>query len=385
MRIGINVHLLSTTHTGIQHYIRALVPELIAQASEHEVVLYGEASQMPAPTDGRVRWVSAARPLRSGAQRVVWEQTVLPHLLRRQRIDALFSPAFTWPMLWTGTGAVTVHDLNFEVSPQTIHPIRRAYLRRITRWSSHRAPWVIAISQATASDIVRLYRVPEQKMRVIPYGLDATFTRDNACALEPMVRQRYGLPERFLLFVGTLEPRKNLPRLLEAYARARQQTSLPPLVLVGAPGWQHERIAAQACRLGIGGQLVFAGYIPREHLPGVYAAAWALLYPPLYEGFGLPPLEAMGCGTPVLTSSTSALPEVVGDAALLVNPTDVEQIAEGIHHITHDTALRERLVAHGFQRVTQFRWDVAAKRTLEVICGAWSCAKERIRLLGEGG
>lgn len=377
MRIGVNVHLLSTTHTGIQHYIRALVPELVAQATSHEIVLYGEPSQLPVSAGERVRWVSASRPLRSGVQRVLWEQTVLPRLLWRDRVDVFFSPAFILPMRWNGAGVVTVHDLNFEVSPETIHPIRRAYLRRITRRSVHRARKVIAISQSTASDIVRLYGVPDEKIAVIPYGLDAIFTPENARALEPMVRQSYPLPERFLLFVGTLEPRKNLPRLLEAYALARQHADLPPLVLAGAPGWQHERILTQARDLGVESHIVFAGYIPREHLPGVCAAASALLYPSLYEGFGLPPLEAMGCGTPVLVSNTSAMPEVVGDGGVLVDPRDVQQIADGILRITQEEMLRQQIAERGLERAKRFRWEEAARRTSAVLEDACSSSAAR--------
>lgn len=368
MRIGINVHLLSTTHTGIQHYIRALVMELVAHASStHEVVLYGESAHLPLPAGVCVQWVSSARPLRSGAQRVLWEQTVLPRLLWRDGIQVFFSPAFILPVLWNGAGVVTVHDLNFEVSPQTIHPVRRAYLRAITRHSVRRARAVIAISGATREDIMRFYGVPAGKIAVIPYGLDAFFNPDNARQLEPMVRERYRLPEEFLLFVGTLEPRKNLLRLLEAYALALRQSSLPPLVLAGAPGWQHERILAQARRLGIEGNLLFAGYVPREHLPGVYASARALLYPSLYEGFGLPPLEAIGCGTPVLASNLSAMPEVVGDAGLLVDPFNVPEMAEGIVRVTWDDALRRQVVERGRERALRFRWDEAARQTLQVL------------------
>ncbi|GBC95572.1 GDP-mannose-dependent alpha-(1-6)-phosphatidylinositol monomannoside mannosyltransferase [bacterium HR16] len=377
MRVGINVHLLSTTHTGIQHYIRALVPEMATQATSHEIVLYGESAQLPVPAGEQVRWVPASRPLRSGAQRVLWEQTVLPRQLRRDGVDVFFSPAFVLPILWGGAGVVTVHDLNFEVSPETIHPVRRAYLRRITRWSAQRARKVIAISQSTASDIVRLYSVPSQKLVVIPYGLDAMFNPENARALEPMVRKRYSLPERFLLFVGTLEPRKNLPRLLEAYTLARRQANLPPLVLVGAPGWQHERILAQARRLGIERHILFAGYIPREHLPGVYAAASALLYPSLYEGFGLPPLEAMGCGTPVLASNTSAMPEVVGDGGILIDPRDVQKIADGILRITLDEMLRQQVIKRGLERAKLFRWDEVAEHTLRVLEEAYSPSSAR--------
>ncbi len=368
MRIGINVHLLSTTHTGIQHYIRALVTELVAHASPtHEVVLYGESAHLPLPAGVCVQWVSSARPLRSGARRVLWEQTILPRLLRRDGIQVFFSPAFILPVLWNGAGVVTVHDLNFEVSPQTIHPVRRAYLRAITRRSVRHARAVIAISGATREDIMRFYGVHTGKIAVIPYGLDGFFNPDNARQLEPIVRERYRLPEEFLLFVGTLEPRKNLLRLLEAYALALRQSSLPPLVLAGAPGWQHERIRAQARWLGIEEKILFAGYVPREHLPGVYASARALLYPSLYEGFGLPPLEAMGCGTPVLVSNLSAMPEVVGDAGLLVDPFNVPEMAEGIVRVTWDDALRRQVVERGRERALRFRWDESARQTLSVI------------------
>lgn len=367
MRAGINLHLLSTTHTGIQHYIRSLVPSLIAQGAKHQFVLFGDSAQLEGLPHDRVEWVSTASPLRSGWRRVVWEQLRLPALLPRYEVQVFFSPAFALPLSWKGRGVVVVHDLNFEVSPQTIHPVRRIYLQQITRRSVHNAAAVVAISQATANEVIQRYQVPEQKVRVIPYGLDATFTPEHASQLEAQCRRLYQLPERFLLFVGTLEPRKNLLRLLEGYAIAHREVSLPPLLLVGAPGWQHHRIQQRACDLGIAERIQFAGYIPREHLPGVYAAATALLYPSLYEGFGLPPLEAMGCGTPVLASNTSAIPEVVGEAGLLVDPYDVQAVAWGILRVATEEGLRQQLIAAGLQRARQFSWEKAAQRTLALL------------------
>lgn len=367
MRVGVNVHLLSTVHTGIQHYIRALLPQLVAQASGDEFVLYGEQQYLPLPTGERIRWVKGRSSLRSAVRRVLWEQTILPQLLRRDRIEVFFSPAFVLPLGWHRAGVVTVHDLNFEVSPHTIHPLRRAYLRRFTRWSVRRARKVIVISQAIALDLIRLYRAPAEKLTVIPYGLDEMFNPDYALQMATLAKQTYCLPEHYLLYVGTLEPRKNLPRLLEGYARALSQAELPPLVLVGAGGWQHKRICSMARDLQVDNRVFLAGYIPREHLPGVYASATALLYPSLYEGFGLPPLEAMGCGTPALVSNVSAMPEVVGDAAVLVDPYKAESIAQGILLVCTDDCVRQQSVQKGLERARQYRWDVAARQTLQVI------------------
>lgn len=257
---------------------------------------------------------------------------------------------------------LTVHDLIFRHLPEHHKRLNRWYLNLTLPLYCRRASHIIAVSEATRADISAAYRVPPEKITVI-YEAAAPDFRPQSPERVAAVRVRHHLPERYLLFVSTIEPRKNLTRLLHAWEPLYLAGAAPPLVLVGKRGWLEgdffAALEASPARAGV----LRTGYILDEDLPALYAGATAFVFPSLYEGFGLPPLEAMACGTPVICANTSSLPEVVGDAALGFDPRDVEAIREAVRQVAQDAPLRDELRARGLRRAAQFSWEQAARET----------------------
>jgi glycosyltransferase involved in cell wall biosynthesis len=254
-----------------------------------------------------------------------------------------------------------VHDLSFMRVPECSQPSLRAYLLRVVPSSVRRADLVLADSDSTRSDVIELLGVSPDRVRVIYPGVDACFRRVQDTRLLADVRQRYHLPERFVLSVGTLQPRKNLARLIEAYAQARLDADVK-LVIAGGTGWMYEGIFRRVEELRLQNEVYFPGYVVEEDLPALYSLADLFVFPSLYEGFGLPPLEAMACGTPVVTSNVSSLPEVVGDAALMVDPRDVEALANAMGQALGEPSLRTAMVQRGRAQAQGFTWARAAER-----------------------
>jgi len=281
-------------------------------------------------------------------------------------VDLLHALAFVTPLLSPCPAVVTVYDLSFLLYPESFKRFKRFYLGTFTRLSARKARRIITISESTKRDVVRLLGVSPEKVEVVYCGIDDAFhplAEDQAAAL----RSKRGLPERFVLFVGTIEPRKNIGRLIEAYARLRSASSRGvKLVIGGAKGWLYEDVFARVEELGLEGQVMFPGYIPASELPLWYNAAELFVYPSLYEGFGLPPLEAMACGTPVITANTSSLPEVVGEAGLTVDPLDVEGLAEAMRRVLGNEALQQEMRERGLQRAKGFSWMKTAQETMQV-------------------
>ena len=230
------------------------------------------------------------------------------------------------------------------------------------RISVRRARRVVAVSESTKQDIVRIYDISPEKIDVVHNGVDTSFRplpADQVAAF----RQQKGLPERFALFVGTLEPRKNVVRLVEAYARLPK--GRPPLVLVGGKGWFYDEIFRRVEALELTGEVHFSGFVPAEDLPLWYNAADLFVYPSVYEGFGLPALEAMACGTAVITSTASSLPEVVGKAGRLVDPTDTEALATAMEQVLGDREMQEQMQTAGLVQAAGFSWEKAARLTAD--------------------
>ncbi len=258
---------------------------------------------------------------------------------------------------------ITIHDLSFIRFPELFRPANRLYLSAMTRVSARRARRIIAVSAHTRSATVQLLGVPAERIDVVYHGVEPTFrplSPDDVAEF----RRRRGLPERFVLAVGTLEPRKNHVRLLEAFARARDATV--KLIFVGGKGWLYDELFTRVEQLGLRDAVCFPGYVENGELPYWYNAALCLAYPSLYEGFGLPVLEAQACGTPVLTSNLTSLTEAAGDAALLVDPYDVEALAAGLEQLLKDRPLRDELRERGIAHARQFSWPRAAQETVSV-------------------
>ena len=375
MRIGVDYSAAVWQGAGIGRYTRALVGELLRLDRENRYVLIYPAGfpGRPAPFLPHLRHLNhpglrlRPLPLSDRYQAILWQRLRLPLPVELfcGRLDLFYSPDFVLPPQLAGRRILTIHDLAFLVHPECAVPSLGWYLRRAIPRSIARADLLLADSWHTRRDLVGLLGVPPERVEVVYPGVEPAFRPLERAALEE-VRARYGLPERFLLTVGTIEPRKNLPRLLEALSGLPERLRLP-LVVVGRPGWLYEESFAAVERWGLQGQVRFLGFVPQEDLPALYNLALALVYPSLYEGFGLPPLEAMACGTPVLTGRVSSLPEVVGEAAVLVDPADVSSIREGLQRLLEDEALRERLRQAGPERAREFTWEKAAGRLQEAM------------------
>ena len=370
MRVLLN-GLQAGNRSGTGRYVAELARRLPGLADDVEVaLLWPRHVPPPAGAEDACVLVDSRSPLR----RLWQDQFGIRALRKRIGADVVHFPANVGPLLAMDGAVLTVHDLSFLRGPQWYRRNRAAYYRYAVRRSARLAARVIVDSQATAADVIGLLGVPEDRIDVVPLGVghefrcgyhaQTGFGRGAPPPLQTDVRERYRLPERFFLFVGTLEPRKNLVRLIDAFTRIAAECEYD-LVLAGRDGWKVAPMRAAAAASPHAHRIHFPGFVADEDLPAVLSAAHALVWPSLYEGFGLPPLEAMACGTPVVTSNTSSLPEVVGDAALQVDPNDLEALADAMRAVATDAALRDNLVEKGAHRAAQFTWDRTAQLTLD--------------------
>jgi glycosyltransferase involved in cell wall biosynthesis len=379
MRIGFNAHLLSFAsgyrRAGVSQYTEQLLRHFAATALDENdaLTVYGgsdEAARAWMRERPSVRYRASRLPTGSAPGRILWEQTVAPIVTRRDHLDLLFCPVNVVPLAGIVPSVVTVHDLAFLAHPEAFHPSKRRYLTLMTRLSVHRARRVIAVSAHTGDDLVRHFHVAPDKVTVIPNAMDDRFRpATDPDALSQFTRDHH-LPERFILFVGTLEPRKNLRRLIEAFARIARADGDVALVIVGASGWMTSDLAPLVQRLTLTERVIFTGYVPDDELPLWYQSATIFCYPSLYEGFGLPVLEAMACGTPVVTSSTSSLPELTGSAAALVDPTDVATLADVLLALLNDAPRRAEMRRAGLERARTYSWERTAAAIYTVITEA---------------
>ncbi|MBN1484694.1 MAG: glycosyltransferase family 4 protein [Chloroflexia bacterium] len=378
MHVAIDYSAAVWQGAGIGRYSRALVGALLRLDRENRyTLLYPRGwPGRPAPFLGHLAALRRRHPnlrlrplpLSDRWTAILWQRLRLPLPVELfcGRVDCFYSPDFVLPPQIGGRRVLTVHDLAFMVHPECAVPSLEWYLHGAVSRALERADLVLADSECTRQDLIRLKGADPQRVRVLYLGVEEDFRPlEDHAALE-RVRARYELPERFLFTVGTIQPRKNLPRLLQALASLPEALRLP-LVVAGKPGWLYEETFAAVERLSLQSWVRFLGFTPDEDLPALLNLALALVYPSLYEGFGLPPLEAMACGTPVLTSDAASLPEVVGEAAVLVDPLDVAGIAAGLRRLIEDGALRQSLRAAGLERARGFSWERSARQLLEFL------------------
>jgi len=366
-QIGLDAHLLSLRPgyraAGVSHLIYHLLMHLPAasDALRYTAFLSEPCPELPA----QIRQQVSALPTRQPLVRILWEQLVAPVAAWRQGIDLWHALVNVQPVLLPRPAIVTIPDLSYLLYPELFQRGKRLYNRLFGHWTARRARHIIAISQSTKEDIVRHYRVSPNKISVIYPGMDEGFYPVDDAAAARAFRMRKGLPEHIILFVGTIEPRKNLVRLLQAFAMLRPSGNLPHhLVIGGGKGWMYEQVFATVQELGLGDRVRFVGFIPQEELADWLRAADLFVYPSLFEGFGLPPLEALACGTPVIVSDISSLPEVVGEAALKVDPYRPEEMAAAMRRVLTDRALAAQLRAAGPQQAARFSWQRAAQETV---------------------
>ncbi len=374
MRIGIDVRMMYYSGAGIGQYIRRLVSSLARIISEDEVVLFQSRHEKRLPVDNpHFTW----RPLLTPAHHR-FEQLSLPVELLLSGLDVLHSPDFIPPMRKPFRSVVTVHDLAFLRFPHFLTKESAKYYGQIDD-ALKRSDQVIAVSEATKLDLVQLLGVNPNRISVIHEAADPTFhVVDDATALSA-VRKRYNLPGPFILFVSTIEPRKNLPTLLRAFKQLLDLQVTPgsagrgadpcqplTLAIVGKRGWLYEDVFATAEDLELGDRARFLGRVPLEDLLLLYNSAAVFVQPSLYEGFGLPPLEAMMSGAPVIVSDAASLPEVVGEAGIKIPPMDGELWVESLRQVLTDPERRAEMVRLGLEQATHFSLDRMARETLAV-------------------
>ncbi len=365
MRVGIDARLLAYRQGGTSVYTRQLLHHLPLAAPKDDFVALTSRKQpryagQPAAVDSHPLWTPPHHHL---------EQWSLPVELVPARLDLLHSVDFIAPTHRPCPAVITVHDLAFLVYPDTMTTESHRYYGQIGK-AVAAADAIIAVSEATRRDLERLLHVPPERVQVVHHGVADVYGPRPAEEVEAFCKA-HELPSTFMLWVGALEPRKNLPCLFRAVASATPSLpdALRTLVIVGVKGWTFEQAQQEFERLGLAAQTILFGDATEDDLAMLYNAAWVFAYPSLYEGFGLPPLEAMACGTPVLSANVSAMPEVLGDAARFFDPQDDQALAGLLRELALDEPQQQRLAAAGRARAAGFTWEATARATLDVYRG----------------
>jgi glycosyltransferase involved in cell wall biosynthesis len=335
--------------------------------SEFEFIVFaqpGGRRLIDIPESSRIHWVET--PSINPGLRLVWEQTLFPRLIRKSAVKLLHSLHYTRPYLLPCHSVVTFHDMTFFLYPHLHTRTKRIFFPLAIRLSARTAQALIADSESTRQDAIRILKIPPHKIVAVQLGVDPKFRLiEDLLALE-RVRQEYKLPDQFILYVGLVEPRKNVPLLIRAYKNLVEQGFTIPLVIVGRFGWMYNEVFDQIERLGLKERVHFTGYIPADDLPCVYNLARLFVYPTQYEGFGFPALEAMACGVPLITSAVSSLPEIVGDAGLLVMPGAEDALTQAMGSVLRSADLQAEMSHKGPIQAAQFTWERTAQSTLQV-------------------
>jgi glycosyltransferase involved in cell wall biosynthesis len=362
MRIAIDAHMVGTRETGNETYVVNLIKALGKIDPDNEYVLLSDdPSLLPAELSAPPNF-SAVQVL--PATSLIRIPVSMPYIAWRERYDLLHVNYVAPPVSPVPT-VVTIHDISYEFVPEFFSPRDRWLLSALVPFSASRAAKIIAVSEHTKRDIVKEYGVPSDKVVVTHEAAASRFRPIPDAQQTRGIRDKYGISNSFILTVGNLQPRKNLGRLIEAFIQLRQRiVSEPQLVIVGQPSWRESDVYRLVHDRGLLDQVVFTGYVPDDDLPLLFSAATIFVYPSLYEGFGLPPLEAMACGAPVIASNVSSLPEVLGDGALLVDPYDVEGLAQAMLDLLTDPARLRAVAARGLARSRTFTWENTARQTL---------------------
>jgi glycosyltransferase involved in cell wall biosynthesis len=366
VHIAIDAHSVGTGLAGNETYAANLVEALAEVDGENRYTVYVTREEAAARFGGRWPNVSVRRTLPHTP--LVRIPLTLSAELRRRPVDVLHVQ-YTAPPFAPCPVVATIHDLSFEHLPETFKRRSRVQLRLTVRATARHAAHVIAPSEHTRRDLLETYGLDPARVTAIPLAVAPHFRPVASAGELGRVRQRYGIAGEYVLAVGSIQPRKNLGRLVRAYAtlrRARGRSNLPQLVLVGRKAWLYGETLRAIEAEGLGDAVVLTGYVSEGDLPALYSGALCFAYPSYFEGFGLPPLEAMSCGAPVLTGNLTSLPEVVGDAGLTVDPFDTEAMAEALARLIDDAALRADLRVRGLERARGFDWRDTARMTLQI-------------------
>jgi glycosyltransferase involved in cell wall biosynthesis len=361
--VGIDAHALGNSKSGNETYYEQLLKHLLSPISNgiHYVIYYTHAKaahKIQKSTNVRLKRIRPSSPV----LRIPYS---FPLEIRREQLD-LFHAQFIIPPFCKCKTVTTIPDIAYEHFPDLFSPFETFRSKLLIRRSARSADHIITVSNYSKADLARTYDIDPSKITVTYEAAGDSFTVKDCDACKEHITRAYGIRDPFVLYVGRLQARKNLPRLLRAFARLKAEGIQHRLVLVGKRDWMFERIFAQVRALQLEPFVTFTGYVPSEDLPLFYGAADVFVYPSLFEGFGLPVIEAMACGTPVVTSFGSSLEEIAGDAAVLVDPHSEDSIVNGLRRVLADRALTLALRDKGLRRSREFHCDYTARQTVEV-------------------
>lgn len=368
MHIGFDATALPNLPVGAGNYIIQLARALAQQPDIDRLTVFVQRRRqalmgLDTAVPDRVQLVPVA-DLPVGP-RLLWEQIALPRLVKSLGIELLHSPHYTQPLAPPCRSVVTFHDMTFLLFPHLHTRPKRLLFPGYIRHSARRADALIADSESTRQDAMRLLHIPPEKITAIPLGVRAEFRPVHDVEAQNLLRQRYALPEKFILYVGALEPRKNLPVLLDAFRRAAANLPGYHLVLAGRLGWHYQAILEQMKGPGLRERVRHIGYVSDSHMPTLYSLASVFVYPSAYEGFGLPVLEALACGVPVVSTRVSSIPEIAGEAAILLPPGDVPALEQALVALADDDH-RQELARRGPARAALFSWERCARETIQI-------------------
>jgi glycosyltransferase involved in cell wall biosynthesis len=361
MKIAVDVHSLGSGAAGNETFWEQLLRGLVLDKSKNEYILLYAYPGVPERTllDARFRWVAVPR---NWFHRVA---VALPRALRGEQPDLLHCQYVLPPFLRCAT-VLTIHDLAHEHYPEYQHPVESLAMRKLVRGAARRADRVITVSEFCADDISQTYRIPREKISVTYETVSQRFQPGDKELAREKLAHKYALTSEYLLYVGRIQARKNLVRLVEAFNCVRRKGANIKLVMVGKRDYGSDQVLAKVGELALDQEVVFPGYVAAEDLPLFYQAAEAFVFPSLFEGFGLPVLEALASGVPTITSQGSALEEVAGDGALIVDPRDTEAMTTAMQRVLSDGQLRNDLVARGLRRSAEFTVQKFAAKVLDV-------------------
>jgi len=366
LRIAIDAHSVGTGLGGNESYAINLIEALAEIDPTNEYTIY--VTKPAARERFENRWPNFSIRSTLPHTPLIRIPLSLSRELRRNPVDVLHVQ-FTAPPFAPCPVVVSIHDLSFEHFPQTFKRRSRFQLRMTVRKSAREAEQILTLSEFVRNDVIKTYGISGDKITAIPLAAPDRFAPVHDQKELQRIRQKYGINGDYILAVGAIQPRKNLPRLIEAYSFLRgvhSNDKLPRLVLVGKLAWLYEETLRRIEELGLGDLVILTGYVPEDDLPALYSGTKCFVYPSYFEGFGLPPLEAMKCGAPTVVGNRASLPEVVGDAAILVDPFEVGDLALAISRVISDEDLRESLRTAGQQRAKLFSWKDTARKTLAV-------------------
>jgi glycosyltransferase involved in cell wall biosynthesis len=364
LNIGINARFIQTKISGIGKYVLQLMRHIPTFGNNHYYFYeYGHVPiERPIKGDN-IHYVIPKVYTKNRTLRIFWEQMLFSRQVKKDKIKIFHGPSFMLPVFKPCKSVITVHDLTFVHYPQGFNFSTRLYYKLFFRRSLENADMIIADSEATKKDLMQIYNIPVNKIQTIYLGVDEIFKNVTDKKKIKEVKRKYSLPEKYFLFVGLLSPRKNVRRALKAFAQLHTEHKF---VIVGNKGWLYEPIFKLIEDLNLKERVIFTKYADSEDLPAIYSCAEALIFPSLYEGFGLPIVEAMACGCPVITSNISSMPEVAGDAAILINPYNVEEIKNAMNTIMINKKVRMDLIKKGYENIKRFSWQKMAEKTVKV-------------------